>query len=357
MNNVTLTVAGKQYGGWEEVTINLGIKQMAGDFSLVASDRWPGGWGAQPIRAGDACTVAIDGATVITGYVDRVNPRYDADGHNITITGRDKAGDLVDCSAIYKSGHWSGATLLQIASDLCQPFSVEVKADADLGAPFKDFAIQEGETVFEAISRAAGMRGVLAISNGAGGLTLTRAGTARHDTTLKNPGNIKAASGEFSLNERFSEYITKGQRRGTDDDVGTPELLSSPSGQVTDPGVKRYRPLIVLAEDQGTKTTFEQRAAWERNVRIGNALSVRATVFGWLDQGEKGKLWAINRLVKIVDRWLWLDDTLLIAGVSFYRGPRGTLTYLELTNPAAFELLAEPEQQTAIAKVKAGSGR
>ena len=344
---VILSIGNTQFGGWENISINLGIKQMAGEFSLTASDKWPGSWGNQRIQRGDACTVAIDGEIIITGWVDDINPHYDAHYHSIAIGGRDKMGDLVDCSAIHKSGHWMGATLLQIANDLCSPFGIQAVALADVGPAFKDFAIQEGETIFEAINRAAAQRGLLAFSDGTATLLLGRAGILQSAAVLQNPGNILAAEGRFSFRDRFSSYIVKGQRRGTDEDVGTPDLIASQSGSVVDDGITRYRPIAIIAEEQGTAATFQQRAAWERNKRLGASIAAHIVVAGWRQQGRTGKLWAINTLVKVVDPWLWLNDMLLIAGICFQRGETGTTTSLELTHPAAFDLLPEGLQETA----------
>lgn len=338
MSNVTLSINGQSYGGWESVTINRGIKQLCGDFTLTASDRWPGNWAGQPIKPGMACTVSIDGELVTTGYVGRSNPRFDESSHIVSIRGRDMTADLVDCSAIHQSGHWRGVGLLQIAQDLAAPFGVRVIAAADPGVPFRDFAIQEGETAFEALSRAAAMRGLLPVSDSTGVIVLTRAGSSRHAVDLIQGVNIKAAEGDYSIDDRFSVYITKGQRRGTDDDTGAPELLSGPSGSVTDDGVPRYRPMVILAEDQGDGVTFRQRAQWERNVRRGQGKVARVTVYGWREFGDRGELWQPNRTVRIVAPWLWLDDVLLISGVTYSKSERGTVADLELTDPLAFDL-------------------
>ena len=341
MSEVKMTVAGQAYGGWEMLTVNRGIKQIAGEFTLTASERFPGNWAGQPFKGGEYCTVTIGKDVVITGYIDEPSPRFDANGHQVSVSGRDKAGDLVDCSAIHASGHWRGATVLQIVQDLAAPFGISAIAAADPGKPFSDFAIQEGETAFEAISRAAAMRGLLAISDPVGGVVLARAGTARHSIKLEQGINILAGEGQYSMRDRFSRYIAKGQRRGTDDDTGSPELLSGPSGEVTDSGVTRYRPLIVLAEDQGDGITFKQRAEWERNVRQGQSKVLRVTVQGWRERGDKGELWEPNKLVRVTAPWLWIDEDLLISGVTYSLSERGTLTDIELTDPKAFELLPE----------------
>ncbi|SPD73833.1 Bacteriophage Mu P (fragment) [uncultured Desulfobacterium sp.] len=248
MNDVTLKINNLEYGGWKEVHISRGIDQIAGGFDLTVSDRWPGQNTVRPIRPGDSCTVAIDGVTVITGYVDDVSPYFEDQQHDLHIAGRDRTGDLVDCSAVFGSGEWRNRTILQIASDLCGPFGISVSADVDCGAAFSKWNIQESETVFECIERAARIRGLLLTPDGTGGLLITRASTERISTALVEGENIKSGSGDFSWRDRYSAYTVKGQNAG--DDYTTTAQNAGPKGEAQDPAVTRYRPLIIIAEDQ-----------------------------------------------------------------------------------------------------------
>lgn len=133
MSKVELRVNGAFYGGWKTIRIERGIEQIAGTFELSVTDRWAEQSAVRQINPGQPCEVRIDEAVVITGYVDTVAPQYDKQQHTITVSGRDKTGDLVDCSAIHKSGQWSGRKLDQIAADLCQPFGITVFRNTDVG--------------------------------------------------------------------------------------------------------------------------------------------------------------------------------------------------------------------------------
>jgi prophage tail gpP-like protein len=337
---VSLIVNGAEYGGWTSIAIQRGIEQIAGTFSLSVSDRWPGQDTPRPIRPGDACTVRIDGETVITGYVDDLDLSYDATQHQIGVSGRDKTGDLVDCSAIHAPGEWRGVMLLQLAEALCQPFGIAVKAAADIGAPFSAFALQESETAFEALERAAKMRGLLLVSDGKGGLLLTNAGTERAKTVLKLGENILAASGRFSHRDRYSQYLIKGQRRGTDDDAEAPHAITEVSASAADSGIRRYRPLLILAEDLGDGITYGQRIAWERSTRFGKSIRSTVTVQGWRERGLVGDLWTPNKIVHLTDPWQGVDEDLLIVSVAFRLDTGGQTTDLELTRPEAFDMIA-----------------
>jgi prophage tail gpP-like protein len=336
-----LTLNGRSYGGWKSIEINLGIEQISGGFKLHISDRWHGQDAAWPILPGDACTVAIGKTVVITGYVDEANPQYDHQSHGIEITGRDKTGDLVDCSAIYKTGQWHGAGLLKIAQDICSPFGITVRADADTGKKFQKFSLQEGESAFEAISRAARMRGILPVSDGTGALVLTRAATTRIDVPLIKGKNIESASGCFSHKDRFSKYIVKGQAPGSDI-FAQPEHHAQLKATATDDAIGRYRPLIVYT-DPADGSTYRDRAIWERNVRAGRAARVQYTVAGW--EYKPGSIWVPNRMVHVQDSYIGVDAELLITSCCYSLDESGSKTRLELSRREAFDLINLPNMK------------
>ncbi len=335
-HDVTLKVAGQLYGGWKDISIARGIEQIAGTFDLSVTERWSGQNTPRPIKPGAACEVAIDGQAVITGYVDDVHLSYDAETHTVSVSGRDKTGDLVDCSAIHGGGQWAKRTLAQIAGDICKPFGISVIDNAAAATVFGSYTVQESETAFECIERAARMRAVLLMSDGLGNLIITRAGKSRLGTQLVKGENILKATGEFSWRDRFSRYTVKGQAQGSD--AGWADTVAQQKGVVTDASINRYRPLIVIAEDQGYAATFKQRAEWERNVRAGRGATAVVTVQGWV---HGGGLWQPNTLVRIEDDFLSLNEDLLISAVAFSLSDSGTTTDLTLTGPQVFDLLPE----------------
>lgn len=336
MADVTLQVNGLNYAGWETARITLGMEQIAGEFELSVSERWGGQDAMWPIFPGDECRIFLGKIPVITGYVDDAAPEYDKASHNVRITGRDKTGDLVDCSAIHKSGEWLGVPLERICSDLCAPFGIGVKTLAPTGARFKKFAIQECETVFEALDRAARMRGILLMSDGLGNLLLTRAGSEISPVALVKGQNIEKLSGTFSNKDRHSIYIIKGQNPGSDDTTTAHHAQTKAS--CTDANITRYRPLIVFA-DQGTGSTYRDRAIWERNIRAGRGSRAVYTVTGW----ECGSgIWRPNRMVKIQDDFLHAPPELIIPKVVFHLDENGSRTELEVCRKEAFELINLP---------------
>lgn len=335
---VTLDVGGIRYGGWTEVTVQRGLEQLAGRFEVAVTERWPKEPQRRPIRPGDACRLAIGGEVVITGWIDQVRVQYDARQHRVSFAGRDAAGDLVDCSA--PLGQHEASTFGDLLSWLAAPFKIPVRLEVD-DPPFgRPHVTDPGETVFDAIEKLARHLAVLVISDGKGGLVVTRAErAARVPDRLELGRNIVAADELLSHVERFSELSVYGQRIGGDDFIAedTTELM----GRARDPAITRHRPLIVFSETMPDgNALLQQRAEWEVRHREGRGRRVTITVQGWRHAG--GALWQPNTLVPVKDGFLGIDHELLVAGVELRLDDAGTRSVLTLTERAAFDLIPIP---------------
>lgn len=341
---VTLTVGATDWAGWTDIEITRSLKAGAGAFNLELTERWGAGDEPRPLSPGLVCTVAIDGETVVSGYIDDVRPSYDAEQHSVRVSGRDRSGDLADCSA--PGGEWHNLALPQIVGALAAPFGIRVGVEAEVGPAFPRFRVTEGETVWSAIVRACRARGVMAVADGAGNLVLTRArgaGTASVAVVRGGAeGTILAADATYSWRDRFSQYIVKAQQGGL---AGTPDGRASVIAEIRDPGVNRYRPRIIVASDPHHEASARLHAQWECNTAAGSSRLVNVRVAGWRDQA--GKLWEPNRTVRVRCPWLALDHDLLLSGVHLSLSEQGgTTADLELTDPAAFEVEPLPEEDT-----------
>jgi prophage tail gpP-like protein len=136
------------------------------------------------------------------------------------------------------------------------------------------------------------------------------------------------------MTERFSDYIVKGQRAGTDNDYG--ESCAAVRGEARDIGVARYRPFMVRAEGQVTDGDAIRRARWEASTRAARSVTVAVTVAGW--RQDDGSLWRINTLVPCRLPYLRIEQDLLISRLTFSLTlDGGTTSRLELKDPKAFE--------------------
>lgn len=337
LDDVVLRVNGMNYGGWTSVRITRSMEALAGSFELAVTDRWIGQNIGRPIKKGDACAVLVNDVPVITGYVDDRLVSYDKEQHSITITGRDKTADLVDCTL--PDASYAYQTLAQIATAVCDPFGISVITDTDVGKPFEKWHVETGETPYETLSKAAAHRGLLLLSDGLGALLITKAGSAIAPASLRFGQNIETCSVTQSQRDQFSIYTVRNQVGGSD--LFSGEQAAEVKATSTDTTVKRYRPASIHA-DAGTD--IQQRADYERNVRAGKANRFIYTVSSWLANGST--IWPLNQLLPVTDpnQEPKLHNTeLLIAGVTFVRDENGSSSELSLLARGAFDLLATPE--------------
>lgn len=339
MPDVRLRVNGRDYGGWKTIRVTRGIECIAGSFDLTVSDRWLEAELAWPIREEDECSVLLDGEVVLTGYVDRRTHQLSADDRSLSVAGRDRTGDLVDCSAVLGQWEWIDADLLVLAKKLCEPFGIPVRVAA--GVPLKKvtrLTVDPGDSAFDALERACRIAGVLPVSDGRGGLVLSRPGSARATSGIVEGRNLKAGTVEYDAASRFRRYIVMGQQPGTDEGAG--ELAAAVRGEAFDQGVRRAaRVLLVRPEGNVTQEFADTRAQWEATVRAARGSAINVTVQGWR-QGS-GALWPLGVRVPVESKTLGLDGDLVIAQATYALDQSGgTTTELVLRRPDAF--LPEP---------------
>lgn len=336
MPELVLTVNGKRYGGWKEATVTRGIEAVAGGFDLQVSERWAGQDQPWPIQEEDACALALEGQKVISGYVEKRAITFDAQQHQFAVSGRDKTGDLVDSSAVLSDYEFHNQDALSIAKAVAAPFGIAVTQQAGLALPPPPVlqSVNPGDTAYEVIERACRQAGLLPVSDGQGGLLLTRAGSQRAVTALVQGGNILEAKADFDATGRFRTYLVTAQAPGTDENWGA--KTADIEGRATDPAVRRAaRVLLIRSETNGTPEYSEQRAAWEAAVRAGRAATFQVTVQGWTQ--EDGSLWPVNALVPLRSDFLGMDGDVLITQATYTLSDRsGTRTTLSLKRADAF---------------------
>jgi prophage tail gpP-like protein len=340
MSELSLKLGSQEFFGWQEINLKTGMRQLSGTFNLKVSDKWPGDIPARQIKKGAKVQARIDGETVMTGWVEGVPKAHDPRSHSITIKGRDVTADLIDCSAGTHKNEFKDQSLTQISKALCEPYNIPVRAETDVGEKFPSESVQIGETVHDMIKRLCRQRGVMAITDGKGGLVLTRAGRVHSGAQLILGENILSGSSTEDTKDRYSEYIVKGQQRSTF--YISPEQAAGPKAIVKDPAVTRFRPLILIAEAQSDDGRLVKRAKFERNTRAGASTSATIKTNGW--QTSAGKAWRPNTLVTVRDELLDLNGDYLITDTNFQKGEEGTTTELTIAPPETFELIDFPKE-------------
>jgi len=335
---VALKIDQKTYTGWTSVKINRSVETLAGRFDLQLTNADP-----MPIPRGGPVEVLLYDQTIITGFSDNIRPSIAPEGFRLQSAGRDKTGDLVDCSALVDSQELLNVTLREIIETLLEPFGFIGIFEVDPPERFKKFSFQE-ESVFEAIERACRLRGVFASSNELGDVVIQEYGKLRANTGLVIGKNVISAGSDLNEKTRFSEYRVFGQQAGSDNISAT--ASAEPEGFAADKGVKRYRPLIILAEGSVDSAIAQKRAEWEAAVRAARATSAEVTVQGWRD--STGAIWRENRIVPCEMSAIGITGDMLIKEINYeLDNDSGEKTNLVLVRPDAYLTKPEIEQDEA----------
>lgn len=355
-DNVQLEVDGKNFQGWKKVTIKHSMETLCGAFSIELYDKQDSQ--TNDIDEGSACKISlVNDETkardlILTGYIDEVNRRESSSSTSMTIKGRDRTSDLVDCSAEHTSNTWIQVRLQDLCKELADPFGILVD-DSELEQldPIKKFTLQMGETAYSAIERIIRSKAVLATTNSDSDLVLTYSA----DASTKSEENLEVGKNVLEIEEtrtsqkRFSKYICRGQTsgRGKKWSKQNTRLIAD----AIDEEITRYRPHIFMAENKATSDGLKARVAWEAQIRAGRARVYTVTVKGWYQTdyfGAKVKPWEINERVNLKWTRRNIDKQFLITSVA-HRLAEGTgrTTTLVLKNVDIFK--ANPTEKVQLA--------
>ena len=375
---VALIVDGVDYASWTAVEITRDLSEIAGSFDVATDDlartasALPASLhgGGIPFAKFQRVQVALDGELVLDGYIDVVAPALVGDAVGCRVSGRDKTGQLVDCAAApFGPVEYRKIKLEALATKLCAPFGVTVRAEVDTGDPIDKVSIDTGETVMSCLEKYARKRAVLLVSDGVGGLILTRSGNGRAPGDIRAPGNVTSTRGQFDGREQFSPVVVKGQAEhgagkrkkhaaldrtalpleaspppagDADAPTGVESRATSILGVAWDDTVPLWRPAVKTPRAKGSLKDADTEAKWWVSTARGKAESC---VYGLPDwRADGGGLWRPNEMTRVADRYQLLDKDLLVAGVTCSYGADGTRCELRVCGREAYELLPENDE-------------
>lgn len=340
---IEIRINGDAFVDFKRATVSFGMEEFSRSFFFEFSDKWlRTNVKPLPFVEGDPVEVFVHGTKVVDGFIDDIPIDYDANQHSIGVSGRSWTGHMVDCSAVYKGGSWRNASLIDIVGNISEPFGCIVQAtDPQVLSPaaekFRRWAIEDEETAYDCISRAAKLRGLFLLSDHLRDVIIAKSSKVVNGDRLKLGENILRARRVSRFTERHSYYLVKSQTAG--DDTWWGDEAVGPFFRVDDPQVTAYRPLIMVSDGGGGKAELKTRATWERNVRAGRSRRISYDVQGF--KNRLGALWPMNELIAVDDPYSDIKDTLLIISVSFnYSEKSGEVTTLDLGRPEAFDVLA-----------------
>lgn len=329
---IVLTVADRELRGWTSERVTVGIERCPNDFEIALTAVDPAELGPDVAQPGDGCQVTIGGDLVITGYVNRLRTGKTAEGHTITVTGRGKMQDPVDCSAEWPGGQIVNANILQIAQQLLSVYGLTVTCTAPTGPVVPQFNVMVGETAWDIIERCARWANILAYEGTDGNLILAQAGGSMHASGLEAGWNLVEWDFEASDDHCYALYSAYRLSMDLLSDLGTGGNLI---GSAADPNVKRHRRKFIVSEAGAAGQNIAQaRANWEATRQRGRAAVVHGTADSWRDSG--GKLWTPNWQVPVTIPGRFSGTPLTISEVNFIRDKQGTVAKITAMDKSAF---------------------
>lgn len=376
-SSITLVVDGAPYAIWTRATITRDLSEIAGSFTVECDDiaraiaalpaKARPVFAPQKLKWGQSCSVLIDGELWLKGWLEDVRPMISGRQVGVSISGRDVTGDLVDCAAAPLGPvEYRNLKLEDFAAKICKPFGIAVTAEVDTGEPFKKISIDTGETVMSAIEKLTRKRAILVVSDGVGGLLLTRSGQTRAPANIRLGDGITEAHGSFSSKNRFSDVFVKGQIEGAagkrksaanlkvtdaplaalpaagdgDKPTGRESRGVAIQGHARDVEVTRWRPTVKQVRTASLLKDAQTQAQWYVNNARGASETVTYSRHGFRAAGQ---LWRTNQMTFVEDPFNDVSKDLLVAGVTLDYGATGSVTQLRVTGKEAYDKTMEGE--------------
>ncbi|MBB4956229.1 prophage tail gpP-like protein [Agrobacterium vitis] len=364
--SISLYLDGTLYDQWETGEVERDLKDFSGRFSFTFRDA-PRSADVLPFASMGAvkrlapqmeAKIMIGRRVVLRGYVETVNPDMRDGQATVQISGRDKTGDLIDCAALVDGpAELKNVKLEDAVKKIAEPYGLTVKSEVDTGEVFDRYSIDLGETAFSAIEKGTRSRRVLVLSDGVGGIVITRTGKSKAPADLTLPGNVLSSSATFSTEGRHSKTVVRGQseRAGKSRKAASLEASAAPlteraegngsardaerkgtvaTGTATDDEIKRYRPVVHLARSKADAKAATDEADWRNRTARAKAEEYTHSVKG---HTVDGTLWMVNQLVTVSDVWLEVYRDLLISKVKFSESSSGATTEMTTCSPEAFD--------------------
>lgn len=332
---ISIEVDGQEYSGWTELSMRRSIEALCGSFEFSSMNRWAINGERWELFPGSECRIRIGDEELAHAYIDGVSVDISGDNHILKVSGRDKTADLVDCSAPSSPSSYRNMDLLTLAKELCRPFGISVSASS-AGPKFSVFRVQSGETVFEALNKAAKRRAMLLTTGRVGNLVITNTGSTRAHDSLVIGDNVLRATGIYDYANRYGAYMIKSADRTVG--KGWNAQTISIFAEATDDDIFRHRPLIIRGDGVQTTKDAQNQVRWEAWMRAAKAVRASAVVRGM--RQSNGSLWEVNTLVWVDFPQMLIAGDMLISSIEYQQNSGGTLTTMELTRPDAYA--AEP---------------
>ncbi|MFA7399228.1 MAG: phage tail protein [Sideroxydans sp.] len=346
-DKVNLLIGGNVHGDWSSYEIDSDL--------LTPADGWAVSLGLSDgnvppdVVAGAAVKVMVGGDVVMTGYVDEVNQAVSKSSHSLSMSGRDLAADLIDCSAPIFTAKL--VSLKQVIAKIVSDFHIKIRIDADATRTRTKVSIEPGDTAWDALARAAEANGLWPWFEPDGTLVIGRPDYTTPvvaSLIIRKNGeenNLISLSKQESMHGRYSKVTVYGQTPGTDTEQGK----NAQHGSFADDGVSRYRPKIAIDHECDSPAVCRDRAHKIITDSRLNGLTLSATVKGHRivapGKDSDGWLWTPGQRVHVYSEPHGINGVFFLMARKFNRNRQdGTRTVLTLKEDGVWAIYAHPHK-------------
>ncbi|PKN07492.1 MAG: phage tail protein [Deltaproteobacteria bacterium HGW-Deltaproteobacteria-8] len=340
---VGLVIDGHEHRDWERCEVDSDLLTPADGWRMSIGLPENQGRAAVPayVRRWAPATLTLGGQVIMRGRIDSVESDVGKAEHTLSITGRDLAAVLVDCSApVFTARQCS---LDEIVAKMVRPLGVtNIRVDAGpsnrLGLHDK-ISVDPGMTAWDALQRVCEQNGCWPYFAPDG--TLVIGGPDYSDATNPAVGqlimrwdgkgnNVLRLSEKKDIQEYYSQVTVLGQAHGSEHTAGEHNIRATAKDSAAD----FHRPKIVVEADCENVGHAQRRA--RKIVADGKlaAYEIHARVRGYRVLGAAGiggaPLWTPGQRVRVLSEPHGINDMFYLMRRTFLCG-RGEGQVTELT--------------------------
>lgn len=344
---VELLIAGKAHGDWSGYEIDSDL--------LTPADAWQvrlgmsGGMMPPDVAAGAPVVVRVDGETVLTGRVDEISHQVSKTAHSFTMSGRDHAAVLLDCSAPIFTKQM--VSLKELCTALTRDFGIpQPRIDADSTRIREKVNVEPGDSAWDALVHAAEANGLwpwfepdgtLVIGGPDYSQPVVATLVLHYDGRGNNVLNLDKTE---SVTERYSQVTVLGQTHGTASESGKHNLTAT----ARDSGISWYRPKIVTDHEADNYAVCLDRARKLISDSRLKGMTLTAQVQGHRIVGATDAaplLWKPGQRVYVVSEPHGIEAVFFLMARKFTRNrSEGTRTTLTLKEDGVWIMDAHPHK-------------
>ena len=267
-----------QIADWESFSIEKSLSTLCGKFEFIMSSKLF----SENINFydGEKIEIYINDEIFMTGYIENFEIQLTESEYQISISGREKTCDIIDCNNILDKNTWYNQSLWAIGNYLCNPFDINVLTNLP-EVKIKYAAIEDSETIFDFLLKLAKQQNVRLNTSPYGNIEIVNTESeTMHYFELSEVTNTKITG---NREERFSEYVCKTQYANNNGDAWNEKNIFI-NKKATDANVFRYRSKV-FSESNMNANECQKYANWEAQNRAAKSTKFSFSYPAWTKNG------------------------------------------------------------------------